>query len=127
MVKELKMGLGSDFVQGVAIKNSSGKTFDIAKEIQIKPNFKIKNSAEPQVLIVHTHTTEAYMSYYAGYYNEGTAAAPRMKAKTSAPWARPSPPSCAPRASASFTTPPFTTTPNTPAPIPVPRKRLKKT
>ena len=71
VVKELKMGLGSDFVQGVAIKNSSGKTFDIAKEIQIKPNFKIKNSAEPQVLIVHTHTTEAYMSYYAGYYNEG--------------------------------------------------------
>lgn len=71
VVKELKMGLGSNFVQGVAIKNSSGKTFDIAKEIQIKPNFKIKNSTAPQVLIVHTHTTEAYMAYYAGYYNDG--------------------------------------------------------
>ena len=45
MVKELKMGLDPILSRGVAIKNSSGKTFDIAKEIQIKPEFKIKNSA----------------------------------------------------------------------------------
>ncbi|MBR3290241.1 MAG: stage II sporulation protein P [Clostridia bacterium] len=26
---------------------------------------------DPQVLILHTHTTESYMSYYAGYFNKG--------------------------------------------------------
>ena len=71
VVKELKMSLGSNPVQGVALKNSSGKTFDLNKELAIMPSFTIKNTEEPQVLLVHTHTTERYMSYYAGYYNEG--------------------------------------------------------
>lgn len=71
LVREMQMSLGSNPVQGVAIKNSSGKTFDIAKELTILPNIAIKETEEPQVLIVHTHTTEAYMTYYAGYYNDG--------------------------------------------------------
>lgn len=71
VVKELMMSLGSNPVQGVALKNSSGKTFDLNKEIGIRPNITITDTKEPQVLIVHTHTTERYMRYYAGYYNEG--------------------------------------------------------
>lgn len=71
LVKELKMGLGNDFVQGVAVKNGSGKTLDIAKEITIKPALSLKKTTDPQVLIVHTHTTESYMPYDAGYYNDG--------------------------------------------------------
>lgn len=61
---------GSSFVQGVAIKNASSTTIDVAGQIAIAPAIKIKkNTSEPQVLIMHTHTTEAYMTYYAGYYN----------------------------------------------------------
>lgn len=71
VVKELSMASGSNAVQGVTIKNSSGKTFDIAKELAILPQIPFKKTTDPQVLIVHTHTTEAYMTYYAGYYNDG--------------------------------------------------------
>ncbi len=66
---ELMVGVGSNFVQGVAIKNASSRTIDIAAQLKIKPDIKIKNSSDPQVLILHTHTSEAYMTYYAGYYN----------------------------------------------------------
>lgn len=74
LVKEMLMAVGSDFVQGVAVKNKSGKAIDVAKQIAVKPDITIKNIKEPQVLIVHTHTTESYMPYYAGYYNAGDAA-----------------------------------------------------
>lgn len=80
-VSEQQLTLGSNFVQGIALKNSSGKTFDIAKELQILPEITIKNTPEPQVLLVHTHTTEAYMTYYAGYYNEGDGGRTRDESK----------------------------------------------
>lgn len=73
-VLEQKMAVGSGFVQGVAIKNASGKAIDIASQIAVKPKIAIKSISEPQVLIVHTHTTEGYMRYYAGYYNSGDVA-----------------------------------------------------
>lgn len=74
LVKEMLMSIGSNFVQGVAVKNKSGKSIDVARQIAVKPNITIKNTRDPQVLIVHTHTTESYMPYYAGYYNAGDAA-----------------------------------------------------
>lgn len=70
-ISEQLMSLGSGFVQGVALKNKSGKTFDLAKELGILPDVHIVDTSEPQVLILHTHTTESYMPYDAGYYNEG--------------------------------------------------------
>lgn len=71
IVSEEQLSLGSNFVQGVATRNKSGKTFDLAKEVAILPTFRIPDNGEPQVLIVHTHTTESFMPYYAGYYNDG--------------------------------------------------------
>ena len=70
-VSEQQMSIGSEFVQGVAIRNKSGKNIDVAAQLAIKPNITIKENGEPQVLIMHTHTTEAYMKYYAGYYIKG--------------------------------------------------------
>ena len=68
-VIEQQMATGSTFIQGVAIKNASSRTVDIAAELKNTPRLTINNTFDPQVLIYHTHTTEAYMTYYAGYYN----------------------------------------------------------
>ncbi len=73
-IVEQKFDPGTGFVQGVAIKNISSRTIDIAKEIKIPPAIKITDSSDPQVLIMHTHTTESYMTYYAGYYNANDSA-----------------------------------------------------
>ena len=42
---------------------------DIAAALTTKLTPKFTDTDAPQVLIVHTHTTEAYMPYDAGYYN----------------------------------------------------------
>lgn len=65
-----QLSAGSNFVQDVAIRNKSGKTVDIAAALKRTPALGLKkNSTAPQVLIVHTHTTECYMSYDNGFYN----------------------------------------------------------
>ena len=68
-VSEQQMFAGSSFIQGVTIRNKSGAAIDIAKQLAIKPKINITGTDKPQVLIVHTHTTESYMSYYGGFYN----------------------------------------------------------
>ena len=54
---------------GIAIKNRSGTTVDIAAALSKSLAVKWAETAEPQVLILHTHTTEGYMTYEADYYN----------------------------------------------------------
>ncbi len=68
-IVEQMLTTGSSFVEGVAIKNISGVAIDIAEQLGIAPDLGLTDTSEPQVLIVHTHTTEGYMSYDAGYYN----------------------------------------------------------
>ena len=68
-VVEEQFFAGSNFVQGVATKNASSKTVDVAAELAQKPDLGLTATDEPRVLIMHTHTTEAYMTYFAGYYN----------------------------------------------------------
>ena len=68
-VVEEQFSAGSNCVQGVATKNASSKTVDVAAELAQKPDLGLTATDEPQVLIMHTHTTEAYMTYFAGYYN----------------------------------------------------------
>lgn len=61
---------GNTVVQGVAYKNNTKQEIDIAAALQRKPAFSFsQTSPAPQVLIVHTHTTECYLSYDAGFYN----------------------------------------------------------
>lgn len=62
---------GTQTVKGIAVKNRSGKVLDIAKESKISPKFSVDfKSKKPQVLILHTHTTEGYMTADTGFYTE---------------------------------------------------------
>ncbi len=65
-----KMSAGSEFVGGVAVRNNSGITLDLNDLLTRKPDIHITDTAEPQVLIMHTHTTECYLDYDAGFYND---------------------------------------------------------
>ena len=68
-IYELKMPDGEDLLEGIAIQNRSGKAVDIAAALRRELPQRWQDTAEPQVLIIHTHTTEGYMLYDAGYYN----------------------------------------------------------
>lgn len=64
------LSAGKEFVGGVAIKNNSKKPVDLAAVLAKKPKLGFSAaSAEVQVLITHTHTTECYLGYDAGFYN----------------------------------------------------------
>ena len=68
-VSEEQIGGGVAVTQTVNVKNNSGKDWDLSALWEAGMPFEGAKTDEPQVLIVHTHTTECYMSYYAGYYN----------------------------------------------------------
>lgn len=65
-----QMSAGSDFVQGVAVRNKTGKTVDVAAALSHVPKLSLKAGlTAPQVLITHTHTTECYAAHDAGFAN----------------------------------------------------------
>ncbi len=66
-----KLDTGDTRQHGIAIRNSSGRSVDIAAALSTKLTPTFTDTDAPQVLIVHTHTTEGYMRYDAGYYNAG--------------------------------------------------------
>lgn len=54
----------------VYMKNISGKSVDIKPLLEAKLPFSINSGEEPQVLIVHTHTTETYMKEESEVYTD---------------------------------------------------------
>ena len=66
-----KLTTGDRQKSGIATVNRSGKSVDIASFLKKDLPFRFTDTKEPQVLILHTHTTEGYMTYDAGYYNAG--------------------------------------------------------
>ncbi len=54
----------------VYINNKSGEEIDIAADLEGALGFKITKSDEPQILIYHTHTTEAFMEDESLYYTD---------------------------------------------------------
>ena len=65
-----QMSSGKTFVQGVAIKNNTKQSADIAAVLAYTPNTGFDADAtDVQVLITHTHTTECYLDYDAGFFN----------------------------------------------------------
>ena len=58
-----------DRTNGIAVKNRSGTTVDIASALSASLPLHRQDTTEPRVLILHTHTTEGYMTYEADYYN----------------------------------------------------------
>ncbi len=69
IVRTQQMSVGTTFVQGVAITNRTGKAVDIAQALAHKPGLSFRNDVTaPQVLIIHTHTTECYLERDDGFY-----------------------------------------------------------
>ncbi len=55
--------------KGIATTNRSGTTVDVAAALARDLTVGWEQTDAPQVLILHTHTTEGYMTYEADYYN----------------------------------------------------------
>ncbi len=65
-----QMSAGKTFIEGVAIKNNTKTAVDIAAALAHTPDIDFdKNTQDIQVLITHTHTTECYLDYDAGFFN----------------------------------------------------------
>ncbi len=54
----------------VYLKNSTGTDIDLAALLKAKCGFTVEKNSEPQVLIMHTHTTESYIHHDSDYYTE---------------------------------------------------------
>jgi stage II sporulation protein P len=52
------------------VNNKTGIELDIGAELKKQPDVHIKKDNTPQVLIMHTHTSEAYMEKDQGFYSE---------------------------------------------------------
>lgn len=65
------LDVGKTGAFGVAVLNRSGTAVDIAAALKRPLSQTWQHTDQPQVLIVHTHTTEQFMLYDAGYYNDG--------------------------------------------------------
>lgn len=52
------------------VKNTTCQNINIGELLNAKLEFKAEDTTEPQVLIVHTHTSESYMDTDAGFYYE---------------------------------------------------------
>lgn len=63
------MDTGSSFKYGIATLNRSGTSVDVGEALKQPLTLTFQQTTQPQVLIVHTHTTEGYMTYHSGYYN----------------------------------------------------------
>lgn len=59
--------------QKIYIKNQTGQNINLKTELLTLPKIKIATTNEPQILIVHTHTTECYMNEERGYYTDSDA------------------------------------------------------
>lgn len=55
---------------GVYVKNSTGLKVDIKSLLSSSLKFKVESNTEPQVLIMHTHTTESFMLENRDYYTD---------------------------------------------------------
>ena len=56
--------------QKIYIKNNTSININLKSELLAGPQLKIKSTNKPQVLIVHTHTTESYMPEERAYYTD---------------------------------------------------------
>lgn len=54
---------------GQVMNNTSITNYNLSQEGKLKPEFKIELNGEPQVLIMHTHTTESFEPYERNFYD----------------------------------------------------------
>ena len=70
-ILEQVMSTGDTKKSGIATVNRSGTAVDISAALERELTLAWADTDAPQVLILHTHTTEGYMTYDGGYYNNG--------------------------------------------------------
>lgn len=68
LVTEVRYSAGGIEYDNFYVKNATDTNISISQEIKAKLGFKLEDTTEPQVLIVHTHTSESYMEEDLGYY-----------------------------------------------------------
>jgi len=72
-IKEEFLGHAGQNYQNVWLQNrTKNHTVDIKKELEKKVDFTIARSDKPQVLIVHTHTTEGFESQLLPHYDKAS-------------------------------------------------------
>lgn len=67
-VIEQHFGSSGNEYDNFSVKNSTDYAIDYENILSSKLGFEITDTEEPQVLIVHTHTTESYLINDNGYY-----------------------------------------------------------
>lgn len=67
---ETNIGTGGTKCGNFYIKNTTGQDVNFSDLLISKPDIKIKNISEPQVLIFHTHTSESYMNKDSDFFYE---------------------------------------------------------
>lgn len=67
-VIEQQFGSSGEGYDNFSVKNTTDYSIDYEQLLSSNLGFEISNSESPQVLIVHTHTTESYLINDNGYY-----------------------------------------------------------
>lgn len=65
---ECLFGAGGIRCENFFINNKTNLNLDFGSKLNEKPDINIKKDGSPQVLVYHTHTTEAYMDKDQGFY-----------------------------------------------------------
>lgn len=54
----------------IYINNKTGQTIHVGNELKTGTKIKMKKTKDPEILIMHTHTTECYMNYNRDFYGD---------------------------------------------------------
>lgn len=69
-VIEKHIGVGGVKCENFYVKNTTGQDIDFKEYLEKSPDIQIKNTDQPQVLIMHTHTSESYLTRDEGFFYE---------------------------------------------------------
>lgn len=67
-IVECMFGASGDKFDNIYINNKTNVNLDVANVLNQNPDISIEKNNSPQVLVVHTHTSEAYMDKDQGFY-----------------------------------------------------------
>ncbi len=67
---ETHIGVGGTKCENFYVKNTTGQDLNLNSYLAKTPAVNIKSTSDPQVLIMHTHTSEAYMNSDEGFFYE---------------------------------------------------------
>ncbi len=69
-INEVQIGPNGTEYENFSVKSTCQTQIDIGEELAKRPDINIQKNGEPEVLIMHTHTCEAYLDTDTGQYPE---------------------------------------------------------